>query len=186
MPRMRILAGTALTLALVALPALVLAQTANLSGTWKMNSNKSVLPQASQGGGGGGRGGRAPGGTGGGMFPQQMIIKHEGTKVEMTWTQPASGRQASAQTITRTFTTDGKPTDNDQGGNKVVVKAVWKNNMLMVDEISELTMPDGQTRSMTTSYSLTLSPDGKSLLRYQEMGRGDQIMSANVVYDKIK
>jgi hypothetical protein len=48
MPRMRILAGTALTLALVALPALVLAQTANLSGTWKMNSDKSVLPQASQ------------------------------------------------------------------------------------------------------------------------------------------
>jgi hypothetical protein len=120
------------------------------------------------------------------MFPQQMIIKHEGTKVEMTWTQPASSRQASAQTITRTFTTDGKPTDNDQGGSKMVVKAVWKNNMLMVDETSELTTPDGQTRSMTTSYSLTLSPDGKSLLRYQEMGRGDQIMSANVVYDKIK
>ena len=186
MPRKSILAGTALTLALVALPALVLAQTPNLSGTWKMNSEKSVLPQAPQGGGGGGRGGRAPGGMGGSMFPQQITIKHEGTKVEMTWTQPAMGRSSSAQNITRTFTTDGKPTDNDQGGRKVVVKAVWKNNMLMVDETSESATPDGQTRSNTTSYSLTLSPDGKSMLRYQEMGRSDQILSANVVYDKIK
>ncbi len=186
MSRKRFLAGAALTLALVALPALVLAQTPNLSGTWKMNSEKSVLPQAPQGGGGGGRGGRAPGGAGGGAFPQEIIIKHEGTKVEMTWTQPAMGRSASAQTVTRTFTTDGKPTDNDQGGRKVVVKAIWKNNMLMVDETSELATPDGQTRSMTTSFSLTLAPDGKSLLRYQEIGRGDQILSANVVYDKIK
>jgi len=186
MRRSRILAGAALTVALVALPALVLAQSPNLSGTWKMNSEKSVLPQMPSGGGG--RAPRGGGAPGGGMFPQEITIKHEGNRVEMTWTQQGMGRQASSQTITRVFTTDGKPTDNEQGGRggKVAVKAEWKNNMLMVDENSEFSTPDGQTRSMTTSYSLTLSPDGQSLLRYQEMSRGETIMSANIVYDKIK
>lgn len=183
----RILAGVVLTVVLVALPALVLAQSPDLSGTWKMNTEKSVLPQAPTGGGGGGRAPRG-GAGGGGMFPSEITIKHEGNRVEMTWTQQGFGRQATTQTITRVFTTDGKTTDNEQGGRggTVKVKAEWKNNMLMVDETSENATPDGQTRTMTTSFSLTLSPDGQSLLRYQEMGRGEMILSANIVYDKVK
>jgi hypothetical protein len=170
--------------AVLLLPALLEAQTSspNLSGTWKMDAERSVLPQSGRGGSGGrsGRGGSA----GGGGFPDQMVITHEGSKITLKWTQQM-GRSGS-QEVTQTFTTDGKPTENESPMGKSTVKSEWKNGMLIVTE-SRNSEAAGQTRTQTTTTTYTLGGDGKSLLRFVDMGmRGGQLVSANIVYTKIK
>lgn len=177
---------------LLILPTLLFAQTPNLSGTWKMDAQRSQMPQAGappggSGGGAGGRGGRGGGarpGGGGGMFPQQMVIKQEGTTITLSWSQQMG--RSDSQEITETFTTDGKLSKNESALGSSTITAEWKNSMLIVKQDTERDF-QGQTRTQTTTTTYTLSPDGTSLLRFVDMGmRGGQLVSANIVYTKVK
>jgi hypothetical protein len=108
--------------ALVAVPALGLAQAKpDLSGSWTLNNDKSDPAPARGGGGGGGRGG---GGRGGGVAAQMTI--------KQTPTQLTIDRTMGQGTQTAVYKLDGTESTNTVGAGEAKSKAMWQGPKLVI------------------------------------------------------
>jgi hypothetical protein len=106
--------------ALVAVPALSLAQAKpDLSGSWTLNNEKSD-PAPARGGGGGGRGG----GRGGGVAAQMTI--------KQTPAQLSVDRTMGQGTQTAVYKLDGTESTNTVGAGEAKSKAVWQGATLVI------------------------------------------------------
>jgi hypothetical protein len=138
----RFLPAAGILAVVLLLPALSLAQTPNLTGTWAFDAAKSQVPDM------GGRGGMGGGGD--------IAIKHEGTTVSITTTR--TGRDGEPTTNTETFSTDGKPTTVEGRMGASSVTAKWEGRNLMVT-----TSRQTQRGDFSTAVTYSLSADGKVL-----------------------
>lgn len=109
--------------ALVAVPALSVAQAKpDLSGSWTLNNDKSD-PAPARGGGGGG-GGRGGGGRGGGVAAQMTI--------KQTPTQLTIDRTMGQGTQTAVYKLDGTESANTVGAGEAKSKAAWQGPKLAI------------------------------------------------------
>ena len=127
--------------ALVAVPALSLAQAKpDLSGSWTLNNDKSdPAPARGGGGGGGGRGG----GRGGGVAAQMTI--------KQTPTQLTIDRTMGQGTQTAAYKLDGTESTNTVGAGEAKSKAVWQGPKLV---ITTCLADDGEARRAATPSPL--------------------------------
>jgi hypothetical protein len=154
----------------LALPAITFAQAKpDFSGTWKLDMEKSVMPQRGGGGGGGG-GGAAGRGMGGGG---EITVKQTATDLTIT---SGSGDTAT----TRTYKLDGTESTNTlpgRGGNpgaEIKIKSKWDGAKL----VSEWQQA-GRGGEMATIKE-TISMEGANLVR--ETDRGGNV--TKLVYTK--
>lgn len=103
----------------LAVPAIAFAQAPDFSGTWKVDMEKSVMPQ--RGGGGGGRG------MGGGG---DIVIKQTATELTIT-------RTVGDQTSTTTYKLDGSESTNSMmgrgGATEIKTKSKWDGKKLQTE-----------------------------------------------------
>jgi hypothetical protein len=163
----------------LALPAITFAQAKpDFSGTWKVDMEKSVMPQRGGGGGGGGGGAAgggggagARGGGGGGMA--EMVVKQTPTELSIT---TGAGEAAA----TRTYKLDGSEatiTLPGRGGNpgaEIKVKSTWQGAKL----VSEWSQAGRGGDMQTVKESIYM--EGASLVR--ETDRGGTV--TKLVYNK--
>jgi hypothetical protein len=122
--------AVALTAAL-AVPALVEAQKADLSGTWMFDESKSDAPAGPGGGGGGRGGGRMGGGT-----PSKLVIKQTGSELTVERTLPSG-------TETAVYKLDGSESTNKTGMGESKMKASWDGANLVLTGKQAVSTPQG-------------------------------------------
>lgn len=115
----------------------------DLSGTWKLNLQKSRLLKTSQ------------------IHSEILVIKCSGLSIEMSYT--TDGKESK-----HSYVADGKErTLQEVQGGEVVTKARWKKAVLIVETEARLKMPDqpnfNGTSVIHTKDRWTLSSDGRSL-----------------------
>ena len=145
----------------LALPAVTFAQAPDFSGTWKVDMEKSVMPQR---GGGGGGGGGARGGGGGGS---DLVIKQTATELTLTQT-------FGDQSRTTTYKLDGTEGTMTGRGGEVKTKSKWEGKKLVTEW-----QQAGRDGAMT-NVKETISMDGAMLVR--ETDRGGNV--TKLVYNK--
>jgi len=160
--------------ALVAVPALTLAQAKpDFSGSWTLNQDKSD-PAPARGGGGGGGGGRG-GGRGGGVA-SQMTIKQTPAQLSIDRAM-AQGAQTAAYKL------DGSESTNTMGAGEAKSKAMWEGSKLVIT--TSQTLPGrGGGDPINVEVKEVYSLDGGALTieRTQTTPMGSQ--TRKLVYDK--
>ena len=160
--------------ALVAVPALTLAQAKpDFSGSWTLNQDKSD-PAPARGGGGGGGGGRG-GGRGGGVA-SQMTIKQTPAQLSIDRAM-AQGAQTAAYKL------DGSESTNTIGAGEAKSKAMWEGSKLVIT--TSQTLPGrGGGDPINVEVKEVYSLDGGALTieRTQTTPMGSQ--TRKLVYDK--
>jgi hypothetical protein len=137
----------------LATAALLLAEP-NLSGTWKLNHDKSDF-------------GRAP-------RPGSVVTKIRQQGGELSAHSTANGRVNEYR-----WTLDGKESVNVISGNEVKAVAAWRGPILQVR--SKATV-QGSTLAMTDQYSL--SADGREMTIYRTINGPQGKIEQRYVYDK--
>jgi hypothetical protein len=151
-----------LMLALI-VPATTNAQAgkANFAGTWAMNAEKSILPQA--GGGGGQR-------MGGGNF----VVAQEANLL----TQTRTGQDGTAR-VTK-YTLDGKESVNTTGGGESKSTATWSADGKSLTVVTKSNF-NGTERTSTAVWSLV----NATALQIVSTRQGqDGEVKTTMVYDK--
>lgn len=133
---MKTLMSTLFVIAAAATMAMA-ADKSDLSGSWKMDPDKSVFPA--------------------GMAPSSMTCKIDHKDPDLSMEKTQSGAQGE-QTMSFKYSTDGKETTNSLMGNDVKSKAVWEGKTLVVTSNLDA---GGVQIKLTDKY--TLSDDGKTL-----------------------
>lgn len=165
-----IFAPLAFLLCILLMPQLAAAQT-DFSGTWTFNQSKSTQPS-----GGGGRGRMMGGGN------SDMTITQDGNTITVkSMRQTRDGQQE----ITRIIIADGEAHEAESNFGTSTITANWKEGILAVEETISMSR-GGQSMTITTSSTYTLSEDGKELVVTMERsgmgGRGGG--TTKNVYDK--
>jgi membrane-bound inhibitor of C-type lysozyme len=119
------------------------AQAPDLSGTWKLNLEKSKLPKDSK------------------IQSETIVITCSGANIEMHYV--TDGRESM-----HNYTADGKEkVIVTNPGGETVAKARWKGSILTIETISRLKMPDqpgaNGSEIMHDKETWELSPDGRLL-----------------------
>ena len=115
----------------------------DLSGTWKLNLQKSKLPRTKN------------------IQSEVLVIKCSGLSIEMSYA--TDGKESE-----HSYIADGKErTLREVQGGEVAVKARWKRGVLVVETEARLKMPDQPYVNggslIHTKDQWTLSSDGRSL-----------------------
>ncbi len=136
---------------LLLLAGLASAQTkADFTGIWKQDNSKSTV---------------RPGST----LQYSNKIEHQDPKLTVTTILEGGDRPPSS--YSRTYRTDGKPTESsDREGDKFTTTVRWEGKTLVFD-----TQEKENTRTLTTAETWTLSEDCKTLTkkRHTSGPRGD-------------
>jgi hypothetical protein len=153
-------------LSLLALILLIVSTTAsardkvvpNLSGTWKMNPDKSKLPKASK------------------IQSEAVIIKQDGLQIDFHFDTDGS------QSV-HSNTADKKEKvirEVPQAGSKIVEKAYWKGAILVTESkiVFNTSSPIGEM--MPTKHAWSVSSDGLVLTEKSQWEDGH----SETVYDK--
>jgi hypothetical protein len=127
----------------------------NLSGTWKLNQEKSKF-------------------TGGG--PENLVIKIDHKEPAFTEDWAMTARDGNQRSFQAKYTTDGKETEQEVMGRTAKTSAKWDGDALVIEFKSE----DGFFRR-----KITLSADGKTMTKLVTQTRGDgQQTEDTVVFEK--
>jgi hypothetical protein len=147
----------AATLVALALSAHVPAQSKpNFSGSWKMNAARSDF----------------------GPVPAPASIERKITHAEPSLViVEAQDAGLGVQTVTRTYTTDGKGTTFESQGAEVKGTAVWEGNEVVVTSEVEVVMIKYIDRMM-------LSPDGKTLTSVIKLATPQGDVDMKVLFEK--
>jgi hypothetical protein len=159
--------------ALVAVPALSVAQARpDFSGSWTLNQDKSdPAPARGGGGGGGGRGG----GRGGGVA-SQMVIKQTPAQLSIDRTM-AQGSQAAAYKL------DGSESTNTVGAGEAKSKAMWDGSKLVITTSQTLQgRGGGDPINVEVKEVYSLNAGALTIERTQTTPMGSQ--TRKLVYDK--
>jgi hypothetical protein len=151
----RIFAATVLALAVAAhnVPA---QSKPNFSGLWKMNAARSDF----------------------GPIPAPTSIERKITHAEPSLViVEAQDAGTGAETVTRTYTTDGKGTTFPSQGAEVKGMAVWEGNEVVVTSEVEVVMIKFIDRMM-------LSPDGKTLTSVIKLTSPEGDVNMKVLFEK--
>ncbi len=126
--------------------AMLLAQslvTPDLSGTWKLNLEKSKLPKGSK------------------IQSETLVISCSGPVIQMQYT-------TDGKAWSQTYTADGKEKkiSENQGG-EVFAKARWKGSILVIESYARLKLPEQSQLNGSELFRYTdrwiLSGDGRAL-----------------------
>ncbi len=151
---MKRLVVLAAMLALVGAPAaLVSAQGVDLSGTWNLDRDSSVIPQGRGGGRGGGGGGRG----GFGLRTAETLVISQ-TAASITFEQQG----ANGQSQTLQYALDGSETTIDQARGTLTVNSRWDGATLVTSGNQEIETQRGNF-SLELTERRTLSADGQTL-----------------------
>ena len=121
--------------ATISLAVLTAAQTkVNVSGTWKMNREKSTF--------------------GNGSGPQGITIKFDQQEQTLRETFTVNSSAGEERTLNLTYTVDGKPGKGDFGGNEITTVASWEGSSLVI-------VFKRDNGSFTRKF--TMSGDGKTM-----------------------
>jgi hypothetical protein len=162
------LTGIAAVLGLILLlPESGNAQTPDLTGTWELNKQMSVLPQS--------------GGRMGSMAPIALTIEITLEEGKYTFKRVDEGRQGARIRYEESFTTDGESTENETEQGNISIKANWMNKSLVVDRTRQMASGGrsggrtraggGGSRGMTYTTTYSLNPDGTVMIVFIDFGR---------------
>ena len=127
----------------------------NLSGTWKLNQEKSKF---------------ADGG------PDSLLIKIDHKEPAFAEDWAMTTRSGDHRSFQAKYTTDGKETEQEVMGRTAKTSAKWEGDALVIEFKSE----GGSFRR-----KITLSADGKTMTKAATQTRGDGQQSEDtVVFDK--
>ena len=155
--------------ALVAVPALSLAQAKpDLSGSWTLNNDKSD-PAPARGGGGGG------GGRGGGVAAQMTI--------KQTPTQLTIDRTMGQGTQTAVYKLDGTESTNTVGAGEAKSKTVWQGPMLVITT-SQMMQGRGGGDPIAVEIKEVYGVDGGALTIERTQTTPAGTTTRKLVYDK--
>jgi hypothetical protein len=152
-------------LLLAALASIVLGQVSrapDLSGTWKLNLQKSKLLKGST------------------LGDESLVIKQDGQRLEFDYN---SNGKSSAEV----YVTDKKDKvirEIPAAGSRIVAKAYWKSAALVTETRIDFKMssPVGAYEMMHTKDSWALSDDGLTLTDKSSSDRGESLL----VFEKQK
>ena len=133
---------TLLLLALAALPAGLLAQTPDFSGTWKINMIKSDAPQ--------GRGGQQ-------MDMSGLTLTITQTAEALTIVQTGMGPER-----TTSYYLDGRESTNAAMRGEMKSTSTWDGEQLVTDGSATMQTPNGE-RTIKSKEVRSLSKDGKTM-----------------------
>jgi hypothetical protein len=141
---------------IVLLSVTVFAADVDFSGTWKVDKDKSELPEFQGRQGGEGRGGR------GGFTPPDMVVTQKKNKI--TVTRSMTGRDGEERKMETTYDLSGKMTkEKGRRGGTTEHVAKMKDGAMVVESVM-VRERDGQEFEMVTNSTWTLVDDGKGLL----------------------
>lgn len=142
---------TALTLCLLTAFASAQTKQPNLTGTWKMNAEKSKFEQGG---------------------PSGITIKfdHKDSSLSETLTLTSDGNDRS---VDLKYTTDGKETPQDVMGRNAQTSAKWEGDALMITWKAD---GDGGF-----NRKITVSADGKTMTMVVKQASGDGSTSTDTV-----
>jgi len=168
------------TICVSVIPALVQAQTPDLSGRWTLRKERSIIQQGGAGGGGGRMGG---GGGGAAGLTIQMTITQEADT--LTIAKVDEGPRGDRTRYTEVFTTDGQPNRIETDAGEMTIKAEWKRNSLIVERSRTMEMR-GRSMTMTTTETFTMQEDGTWLMVFVQQGGmgGMQGTPMTLMYEK--
>jgi hypothetical protein len=146
-------------LTVLAATAALAADKPNLSGSWKMDVDKSDF------------GGSPP--------PESFARKIEHSEPALIFTDDQTSALGSEKAV-RKYTTDGKETTYNWMGGAVKSAAHWEGNVLVI-----VGKVDANGAEMTVTSRITLSTDGKTLTESDELNMsGSELGSFKLVLGK--